>query len=698
MKRPKSSATSRARLTFLGALVSSIPACIGAHTVEEKIAERWQWDGGVEASRLLSRLDEAKGPRRVAAAVGVTGFGLRGKALPDGKLWDFKAPVDVLPTIVSSVVLFTGEGMLHALDVRNGRPLFSVPVGGRRLEGAGFDGEYFVLLLVDEDDARQDQIKIVSQTGKSVFDFSVDARLGTPAAVNGVALVPYGGQYVAGFDIESHKWLGRLLYRDALHSVTANETGVILWGRGATMLGPNLTSSPESTSLPLALEEFPGSPLWPIDGSKPRPPRANPINVLAHPYVREGTLRFAQDTYVTTYYEVILGEEVGTHDLLWVNTVPRAIAGGAISKTHASLCLDDGSIVNLDLKNGESSRQGSLEARLKACVVSATDTETDKTRRANLRQQIIDAVTQTGPEMAKVQTLLLDRLARLPGEQTTAALLTIAQDPLISSELAKHAGNLLATQKNGGAQMVRALNEFANARQSRLKRAADQINAPQDIAPESQDNAPESQDDTPASQDISPPPDSDAWQEESAKSPNEKEQEPGARPDREEREALEEQVSLQANSRATRRPPPVAAIAKALLVLETEGAAAALIRYLDDPALSAREIKTVMNTVYELGDQNETAAVHQFVLTYKNTGGEDALLDALAQGVEFLLNHLDPERQKGIKDEINESLTHPDLKKRARSIKIRRNAENSVDDAQRATPDEADTPALETNP
>lgn len=636
--------------------------CGGSQQLDKRINESWQWDGGVEASRVLDKINDHKGPPRLSAVVGVTGFGVRGQLLPQGKIWNFESPVDVLPSIAGSAVLFTGGGNLHALDLKSGKELFQASVSGRRLEGVGYDGNYFLVLLVDADDAREDELRMFRRDGLEMSNISVTAHLGTPAVVDGIGLVPYDGQYVAGFDIASKTWLGRLLYRDALHSVTADERGVLLWGQGVTRLDTKLSSSPDSQALLLPLAEFPGSPSWPVDGSKPRPARAQSINIFATPASQDAPLKFAHDLYVATYYQIVLGVQPGTDQLAWVNHLPRPIIGGAIAESNVTVCLEDGSVLRLNLNDGGITPFGSLDARLKACVVTAANEPVEHQERPELEQQIVETITSTGPDMAKVQILLLDRMASTPGEATTRALLQISQDPLVSSELARHAGQLIAKRTSGGEEMVRVLNEFSAKRAVRLKLAAQSSEINPDVAVAvAEANASK---DVPAAGQRAAGSD-DEWE-------NEKSQQPGTGS-----MGAIQFPSPQADelsSKKTLRPPPVDSIARALMTMKTPGAAAALAKYLDDPALNAAQIKVVMKAVYKLGGPDEVEPVHTFLLIYKNTGGETDLIDALVQATEFLLTYLIEPKKSEVKAEVNESLTHPEVQRRAKLIKITRSS------------------------
>ncbi len=608
--------------------------------------ELWQWDGGVEASQVIQALENQRVLENVPAAVGVTGRGLVGRTLPDGKLWKYEGAVDVLPTLVGDVVIFTGDGKVTMIDLRSGAIRFSVDSSGRRLEGAGYNGKQAVLLLVDKDNAREDQIRTVGAQGETLASTTALARIGTPAAVGNVGLVPYSGQYIAGFNLSTGELIGRVLFRDGLHTVKVDEGKIFMLGAGATLLNSEVTSSPESHSLKLKTREFPGEPVWPIDGSMPRPARSQPVNLLAEPTPKEGKIAFAAGAYAATYFEIVVAADQGGDAIRWVTSFNRSIAGADTSTAGPTVCLEDGTIWRLGWEDGTKVPAGSLESRLKACVVTASTEAVDASNRPPLLNQIVGTISSTGPDMVAMQRLLLTELARTPGAQTTRALLAIAQDPLVSSDLGRQAAQLLAVQKEGGEEMVRALLESAP------KVASPQNETKKPVPPQA---APES-----PSKDES----DETWVED-AKT----ESEPVPR------EPAQKQRSL--------RPPPVGALAQALLRLKTAGAAAALAPYLSDPSLQASELKDVLAAVTALGDDKQVPDVQALLESYKNTGGEPALLDALVMAASFLFAHLDEEGKTKLRASLDESLTHPDLKARTLGL------ENQVERTLGGEPSEA---------
>lgn len=621
--------------------------CGGSQSFESTLDEMWQWDGGVEASRVITAIQDGKAPEKIPAAVGVTGRGLVGRALPNGKRWEYEGEVDVLPTLVGNLVIFSGGGKVTALDVTTGKKVYAVNVHDRRLEGAGFDGTYSVLLLVDKDDAREDEILVLGRVGQEVLRAKANARLGTPAAINGVGLVPYSGQYVGALDIETGKHLGRVLVRDGLHTVSSEKNGVILYGAGATLMNEGVTSSPDARSLKLRPRKFPGEPTWPLDGSKPRPARAQPVGLYAHVEPTEDTVKFSSGGYVATYYEVVVGLEHKSNDVRFSTHFPRAVAGGAAGKYGPTLCLENGALFRVNARTGHHIPFGSLDAKVKACVVAASDEKIPEGSPLPVLSQLQKTIAETGPDMVSVQKLLLRELGQTDNLETTKTLLAIAQNPLVSLDLAKAAGALLAGRNQGGEAMIEALELSAP---EPLRSAA----PPEPKAPDAPNK--------PASDAKKDGPKDGGWSEstedEAERLIEETSEAPGA--------DKEPAIDPGATRREKLRAPPVGALAEALGRMKTKGAARALAPYLSDPALTPKQALTLMKAIDELGtgDPLEMEHVSRFLYQYKNTGGEGQLISALVRAAHFLFKHGDEPTNEKLRRDLEQSLTHPDLAKK----------------------------------
>jgi hypothetical protein len=64
------------------------------------------------------------------------------------------------------------------------------------------------------------------------------------------------------------------------------------------------------------------------------------------------------------------------------------------------------------------------------------------------------------------------------------------------------------------------------------------------------------------------------------------------------------------------------------------------------------------------GTPDELNAVSSFLAQYKNTGGEGSLIDALVLAAHFLFKYGDDDADAALQKELDQSLTHPVLKKK----------------------------------
>ncbi len=179
--------------------LSQMVQCAGQKSLDSHFTRGWQWDGGTSAHEILLALEGQQAAVKTPAVVGVTGRGLIGRTLPEGQAWNYTGEVDVLPSIVGNLVAFSGGGSVTGLDVRTGEKIFSIPSEKRRLEGLGYDGQYALLLLVDSHAARHDELVAVGPQGQVLSRAATTSRLGTPAVIGGIGLVPWDGQYISVF-------------------------------------------------------------------------------------------------------------------------------------------------------------------------------------------------------------------------------------------------------------------------------------------------------------------------------------------------------------------------------------------------------------------------------------------------------------------------------------------------------------------
>lgn len=598
-------------------------------------AEGWLWDQGAAAKSVMQRLAGKSGPVEVSAAVGVTGHGLVGRRLPNGSLWTYEGEVDVLPSLVGDVVGFSGGDKITLLDVSTGKVRFSIESGGRRLEGMGYDGQSSVLLLVDENDARPDQVAVVGEHGQLRFSATTLEHIGTPAAVAGLGFVPWSHQYVSIFDLGTGENLGRILVRDSVNRAEIREKSLLFFGQGVLPLSSALAENPGLPSLRLPKLQLPGEPRWPVDGSKPRPARAQSVGLYAHPTGSGPHLSLSNGAFASTYFEIALGMEASGAAVRWATHFERSIVGADIGAEALDVCLEDGSLWQVGMQGGSKSPSGSLETRLRACVVRGPVYAGERGTPAGIEAQILETVNETGPDMAAMHSLLVDDLSRRSGEASTAALLAIAQNPLSSTPVVDRASRALASRTQGAETLIRSLEESAPE-------------LPLPIPP------PDSPSDRPTGK-------AGGGKLPSAKPPT------GTPPgDNHTEPPVERPPALEsyAERRQTKRSPPIVALAQALTAMGDKRAAMPLARHLLAPALSAEQATALLDALDTLGGAEQCALVLEFFGAYRAAGGEREFVTALARAGSFVDKKGTPEQRAVVQKAASDSLTHPDLRKK----------------------------------
>jgi hypothetical protein len=435
------------------------------------------WGSGGSEQAVFERLRAQKPPAPLPAVVGVTGRGLVGRTVPDGKRWEYTGAVDTLPALSNGVVAISGDGVVTLIDVRTGDILWNdVPSQGRLLEAMAYDGKHALIVLADPDDSRPDLLLLVLTTeqkstaksdspspakghGQVLQSATSEAALGRPAAVSGLGLVPWNAEFVTALDLETGEPIGRIDAPNGPTAIRSNEEGIVLFGRGVVQLNEHVLDDPPPKALKLPKKALPGGPAWPGDGTLTRQAEGESVAILARPTLRKGKLRFAAGAFASTYYRVVLGFGAQKAELRWATYFLRDILAGAAGPSGPTLCLEDGSIWRLSWKDGARAPSGNLDARLRACVLEADPRPINARVAEPLVQQVAGTLTDTGPDMAPVHQLLLDELSKNASAAVTGILLDIARSPNASADLADQAARRIAKRRTGAEHMIAALEE-----------------------------------------------------------------------------------------------------------------------------------------------------------------------------------------------------------------------------------------------
>jgi outer membrane protein assembly factor BamB len=476
----------RLRKTFFGLGLTTLVACAAGQT---KPIERPDGDEGGSgevrvdrgrAQSLQQRLQQSVVRRGADVAVGATESGLAGVPLGGGSTWRFVHAIDSVPFIAGEVVVAEGEGRLFALSATDGRVLWERPSGGRRVRGAGDDGATTVVSLDPLADTGS-ALLAVDRSGRVLRQIESEYEVGRPAVVGDVALLPFRGRWISGYDIELGVEIGRLPLPEAATNV------VVMYG--APYAGESsLLRLDHALSGPLTTQIRPPTPVFaPAVRWLPSAFERNPVSGL----VRDRTLAFARfrppeeepgiadgTAYLTSRRLVYAMRVPVDHDaaaeVSWLYTHGTVLLAGAAYRGGLALCDRDGMITLLDGTTGKKSGHLSLEGRITACAMQSdglSRVAADGSP-APLDQQVGDLFARDDAELVGGKRDVLRYLAsRAIDAETTRILADLATGDTAHG-VEKELDATIAQRRVGAEYLLAGLGRTLDRRKARGQAAA----------------------------------------------------------------------------------------------------------------------------------------------------------------------------------------------------------------------------------
>ncbi|MGC4091766.1 MAG: PQQ-binding-like beta-propeller repeat protein [Polyangiaceae bacterium] len=439
-----------------------LSGCAKQAALPSVFTQDWLNDGGHSIGRVEQSLRGTPKPPQQPLAVGVTETTIVGIPLAGGGArWTQNATPDTLPAIAGELVLYSSRGKLNALDAKTGAPRWSVDVGAFWLRGAGDDGKTSVVTL-GTSDRKKSLLLAVRHDGSVQRRLETELLLGRPAARNGVAFVPWAGQYVSAIDIGSGDELGRLLTRELVsHALTVD--GELFFGEKAMLHFDErvrYASTNQGVRTMLPDRVLPGRPRWLGPGGELPvidPGAHSKVRLYAAPAWVNGETRFASDSFVASYFRTAMGFSSKTGELNWVRAVSSPIIGGTPARSGFVLCGSDGKALLLS-NRGATTSTSDLGGPLRACVVEASTLDVAGGEDPGpLAAQIDRALSILDPEMAAAQAFLVSELGRLQEPSVTKTLIDMTTSSRMPPDIRLRARELLAQRRSGAELMLASL-------------------------------------------------------------------------------------------------------------------------------------------------------------------------------------------------------------------------------------------------
>lgn len=452
------------RAAIVGALGLAM-ACGGGQANVHLFQTDWEDDGGASIQKVRARLAGAKASANADVAVGVGGNSdkLVGQPLSGGAKWSFSHAIEDRPVVAGGVVVSNGGGELFALDAQSGQKLWARPSAGFVMRGAGDDGKYTVVTM-GQSGQNGSTLLALDRQGNVVQKVETDKSLGVPAVVKGLALVPWGQQYITVYDIEAGAEIARVLMRGKVSQAVTYGGGVYFGEVELFRFDDQIAQASKNgaTKVTVPQRELPASPSLLRPGDERVGPVALAVDktrVLVRPVGDAGPPTLDSSRMYALYFRLAMGFETGKGALAWVHAHPVDIVGGAAGPGSLVLCDEQGKVTVLDAATGATAAEMSLGEPVKSCAVSADAWKPGPpaTPAPPVAAQLSAAVLANDPEMVSGQRLLLRELAAVEDDTATKTLVDLASAPNTAPLLLQDARSALAARRNGQRYMADAL-------------------------------------------------------------------------------------------------------------------------------------------------------------------------------------------------------------------------------------------------
>lgn len=438
-------------------------ACGGGQTHPNLFGTDWSDDGGAGVRALEAKIGK-KAPvgADVAVAVGGNNDKILGLPLGGGAPWSFPHAVDVRPAVAGNVVVGGGGGELFGLDAMTGKKLWSRPLGGMVMRGAGDDGKVTVVSLA-QSGGQGSMLLAIDRGGSVTRQIETEKALGVPAAVGGYAFVPWSNQYVSIINLDSGDEAARILIRGKVSHALAIGGG-LYFGENETFRFDDKigeASKGGASKLTLPQRELPGTPMLRTPGEDRVGPVAQAIDktkMYARPTSPDGELTLDSNRFYGTYFRIVMGFDGDKGALAWVWNTKDDLVGGTAGPGSFIACDEAGKITVLDATRGGVEAELTFGEPIKSCVVQAETFKAGPPKaEMPLAAQIAAALLNRDAEMVSGQKLLLREMSTLEDELATKTLVELASDPRTAPPLVVDARTALAGRRNGAKYMLDAL-------------------------------------------------------------------------------------------------------------------------------------------------------------------------------------------------------------------------------------------------
>lgn len=493
------------RPLYLVALLLALCAASSCGGAPDAFGSRFPDNVDSDIARVVHRIASARPRKPAPVAVGVSGAPARLYAYDlenDRLLWRERTETSYPPQVAGDVVVTQEPSGIVGRALQDGASQFALRDHDLTLNGADGIGSRVLLTMTGLEGGEQRSEVIYVRDGTIQWQRELRFAAGAPALADGLALVPWGTQFVSALSLEDGVEVARLRLRDGVVGHVLVRDGSAYVGQDTVMKLTSRAASGTRDTLPrytLPDKSLPGAPRLLRDVYQPPP--FQPLDRASHHILlswqpgaaRESGLQLENDVLYLTFYRMVFALDPRTLEPRWVTRHPQRIVGATSGEAGLWIIDATGSILLLKADTGRAlprARTGLATrfARLRTAGLAvgrdSQQAASGASAEQGLASQLAAAARESDAQLVPARLFAVESLARMERPEATGVLLELCDDRKLTASVREASCEGLATRDNGERYVLQALDRHASYLDDRrappigpLARAAVRMNA-----------------------------------------------------------------------------------------------------------------------------------------------------------------------------------------------------------------------------
>ncbi|MFK8002241.1 MAG: hypothetical protein AB8H86_21780 [Polyangiales bacterium] len=450
---------------------SVLPACGGGNAFSPVYPDNQEASVQVVLDRLASQRAGEADP--IAAGITTSPHHLFVVDLRTGeKRWDIEtgAPASA-PVIAGDYVLLHQARGVVGYSVRDGRELFEVEDEAMYLTGGGGDGSDAAFALSTGGGVGARSKLVVVRGGSVSMERDMEQTLGAPTVTAGMVFVPWATQNLSVLDAGSGDEIARVRITDRPIGRAYHQDGNIYFGqRGVFRLTPStVAGTADGSAFAEAAERtYPGEPSFMPDPYAPAAGPASAVHKIRLDWLADGSAEnvgFADERLYLSFYRFVFGltpeDAEGVH---FVYEHSEDIVGAHAVRGGLIIADQGGGFAFINAR-GQQAWTAHVDQTPTSVAIrpgSFVPPATPSAEPGTIAEQLSAAAQSTDSRLVPARRFALGLMSGVEGEEVTAQLLAVCDNPRTPPAVKSDACTRLSTRTSGQGAVLHALERHAS--------------------------------------------------------------------------------------------------------------------------------------------------------------------------------------------------------------------------------------------